>query len=55
MDTSSLKKKCPRCGTEIEPKRHATAGDQAEKDGVKDSFHNKDYGRISMQISQTEV
>ena len=24
MDTSKYIKKCPRCGTEIEPKRHAT-------------------------------
>ena len=29
MDTSNLKKKCPRCNTEIEPKRYATAGDEA--------------------------
>lgn len=29
MDTSKYIKKCPRCGTEIEPKRHATAGVKA--------------------------
>jgi len=28
MDTSKYIKKCPRCQTEIEPKRHATAGDK---------------------------
>ena len=26
---SEFTKKCPRCGTEIEPKRHATKGDKA--------------------------
>lgn len=26
MDTSKYIKKCPRCGTDIEPKRHATWG-----------------------------
>lgn len=29
MDTSKYIKKCPRCGTEIEPKRYATKGDKA--------------------------
>ena len=29
MDTKKYKKKCPRCGTEIEPQRHATSGDNA--------------------------
>lgn len=29
MDTSHLKKNCPRCNTEIEPKRYATTGDKA--------------------------
>lgn len=29
MDTCYFKKKCPRCNTEIEPKRIATAGDEA--------------------------
>lgn len=28
MDTSNLIKKCPRCGTEIEPERCATTGDK---------------------------
>lgn len=28
MDTTKYKKKCPRCGTEIEPKRYDTAGDK---------------------------
>ena len=26
MDTSKYIKKCPRCGTDIEPKRHASWG-----------------------------
>jgi len=29
MDTSKYIKECPRCHTEIEPTRHATAGDKA--------------------------
>lgn len=29
MDTSKYKKKCPRCGEEIEPERYATKGDKA--------------------------
>ena len=29
MDTSKYTKKCPRCGTEIEPERYATKGDKA--------------------------
>ena len=29
MDTSKYIKKCPRCGTEIEPERYATKGDKA--------------------------
>lgn len=29
MDTSKYKKKCPRCGTDIEPERYATKGDKA--------------------------
>lgn len=29
MDTKKHIKKCPRCGTEIEPQRCATAGDNA--------------------------
>lgn len=29
MDTSKYIKKCPRCGTEIEPDRYATKGDKA--------------------------
>lgn len=29
MDTTKLIKKCPRCGTEIEPNRYATKGDKA--------------------------
>lgn len=29
MDTSKYIKKCPRCGTEIDPERYATAGDKA--------------------------
>ena len=29
MDTSKYIKKCPRCGTDIEPDRYATAGDKA--------------------------
>ena len=29
MDTSQYIKKCPRCGTEIEPERYATTGDKA--------------------------
>lgn len=29
MDTIHLKKNCPRCNTEIEPKRYATTGDKA--------------------------
>lgn len=29
MDTSKYIKKCPRCGTEIEPDRYATTGDKA--------------------------
>lgn len=28
MDTSKYKKKCPRCGTEIDPERYATVGDK---------------------------
>ena len=28
MDTSKYIKKCPRCGTEIEPERSATTGDK---------------------------
>ena len=28
MDTSQYIKKCPRCGTEIEPERYATTGDK---------------------------
>lgn len=28
MDTSKYIKKCPRCGTEIEPERYATVGDK---------------------------
>lgn len=29
MDTSKYKKKCPRCGTEIETDKYATKGDKA--------------------------
>ena len=29
MDTSKYIKKCPRCGTDIEPERYATKGDKA--------------------------
>lgn len=29
MDTSKYKKKCPRCGAEIEPERYATKGNKA--------------------------
>ena len=29
MDSSKYKKKCPRCGAEIEPERYATKGDKA--------------------------
>ena len=29
MDTSKYIKKCPRCGTEIEPDRYTTKGDKA--------------------------
>lgn len=28
MDTSKYIKKCPRCGTDIEPERYATTGDK---------------------------